>query len=120
MNMWSLNTPDEMVIEMPAKVEIGLGQCVAIGSNDGYVMPASNTQIPLGISLSDGGETCKVKVKGIIDVQYVTMNPPKVGWANLTSNDGSMIRVAGSGEIGRPGFILSVDTHTKTMRVLLL
>lgn len=120
MNMWSMNTPDEMVIEVPAMIAVGLGKCAVIGSTDGQVKPAASGQIPLGVSLSDGGEMCKLKVKGFVDTKYTGSNSPAVGWASLVADSQSMLRLAGSGENGRPAIILSRDDSAKTMRVLLL
>lgn len=120
MNMYSLNTPDEMIVEIPAMIAVGLGKAVVIGSIDGQVKPASSGQIPIGISLSDEGETCKLKIKGFVDTKYSGSNAPAVGWASLVTDSQGMLRLAASGENGRPAIILSRDDSAKTMRVLLL
>ena len=120
MNMWSLNTPEEMIIEMPAMIAVDLGKAVVIGSTDGQVKPASSGQMPIGISLTDGGEICKVKVKGFVDVKYSSSTAPAVGFSSLVADSQGSLRVAGSGENGRRCIILSRDDVAKTMRVLLI
>ena len=120
MNMYSLNTPDEMIVEMPAMIAVDLGKTVVIGSTDGQVKPASSGQMPIGISLTDGGEICKVKVKGFVDVKYTGSTGPAVGFVAMVSDSTGSLRAAGSGENGRPCIVLSRDDVAKTMRVLLM
>lgn len=120
MNMYSLNTPDEMIVEMPAMTAVGLGKCVVIGSTDGQVKPASSGQMPVGVSLSDEGKTCLVKIKGFVDTKYSTTQVPPVGWCKLVADSSSYFRIAGSGEEGRPCIVLSRDDSAKTMRILLM
>lgn len=120
MNMYSLNTPDEMIVEMPAMIAVDLGKAVVIGSTDGQVKPATSGQMPIGISLTDGGEICKVKVKGFVDVKYYSSTGPAVGFTSLVADSQGSLRMAGSGENGRPCIILSRDDLAKTMRVLLM
>lgn len=118
--MLSLNTPDEMVVEMPAMIAVDLGKAVVIASTDGQVRPASTGQIPIGISLTDGGEICRVKVKGFVDTKYSSSQVPPLGFTSLVSDSHGLFRIAGSGETGRTCIVLSRNDTTKEMRVLLM
>lgn len=94
---------------------IAAGSVVTI--NKGYTVSVpGNDEAFCGLCTGTSGTFASVVLRGIAEIPY-SGTAPKVGYAKLSSDGNGNVKVDTAN--GREYLILSVDTNTKTLEILL-
>ncbi|MBR5534813.1 MAG: hypothetical protein IKU62_08210 [Ruminiclostridium sp.] len=94
------------------------GDVVAMEYND-QVKTASEGTAPVGILLNKRCNYGAVQIKGFVQVAYSGATPPSLGWNSFVADGKGGMRLAASGETGRPCLVVNLNSYSKMMGLFL-
>ena len=94
------------------------GKPVAMEANN-TVKTAPGGAAPVGILLNKRRDHGAVQIRGYVQVAYGGSSAPALGWNSLVADGSGGLRLAASGETGRPCLVVNLNTADKTMGLFL-
>ena len=113
----AFNGIENQVVTFQANT-VAAGSPVAMES-DNTVTTAAGGTAPVGILLNQRSGHGAVQIKGYVQVAYSGASAPNLGWNDLVADGSGGMRLAASGETGRPCLVVNRNTADKTMGLFL-